>query len=116
MEDNTMGSDLTLGGGGQQDGRGGWLARPSKDQRALQARAERDRTNLLYEAQKQEFTEALRLRLTQNVMYDISDVVGLAEQLAAGNPYLAVELHKVVQEFARQSGRDVRNFGNGLGI
>ncbi|MGC5342219.1 hypothetical protein ACPXCE_09270 [Streptomyces sp. DT24] len=113
-----MGSELMLGGGGQQEGRGrgGWLARPSKEQRALQARADRDRTNLLYEAQKQEFTAALRTRLTENAMHDITDVVGLAQQLAAGDPYIGAELHKIVQEYARQTGRDIRSFGNGLGI
>ncbi|MFC8080346.1 hypothetical protein ACFUN8_33000 [Streptomyces sp. NPDC057307] len=111
-----MGSELMLGDDGQEDGRGGWLNRQSKEQRALQARAKRDGANLLYEAQKQELTAALRMRLTENAMHDITDVVGLAQQLSAGDPYLAQELHKIVQDFARQSGRDVRNFGNGLGL
>ncbi|WP_200300806.1 hypothetical protein [Streptomyces adelaidensis] len=108
-----MGSELMLGGDGQQNGRGGWLARPSKEQRALQARADRDRTGLLYEARKQELTAALRTCLTENAMHDITDVVGLARTLAQSDPYLGAELHKIVQEFTRQTGRDIRDFGRG---
>lgn len=110
-----MGSELMPGGNGQQDGgRGSWLARPSREQRALQARADRDRTGLMYEAQKQEFKGALRQRLTENALHDVTEVVGMARQLAGGDAYLAAELHKIVQEFSRQAGRDIRDFGNGL--
>ncbi|WP_416982943.1 hypothetical protein [Streptomyces sp. T028] len=108
-----MGSELTLGGFGQQPERRGRL---SKDQRALVRRAEHDRDALLYEAKKQEFTAALRLRMTESAMHDVTDVVNLARQLAGNDPYLAQELTKLVGEFSRQTAHDVRSFGNGLGL
>ncbi|MGW0864697.1 hypothetical protein [Streptomyces sp. NPDC002611] len=108
-----MGSELTLGGFGQQPERRGRLTR---DQRALVQRAEHDRDALLFEAKKQEFTAALRLRLTESAMYDVTDVVGLARQLAGNDPFLAQELGKLAGEFTRQTAQDIRSFGNGLGL
>ncbi|MEU9779652.1 hypothetical protein AB0H92_01450 [Streptomyces phaeochromogenes] len=108
-----MGNELTLGGFGQQPERRGRL---SRDQRALVQRAEHDRDVLLFEAKKQEFTAALRLRMTESAMHDVTDVVNLARQLAGNDAFLAQELGKVVGEFTRQTTHDVRSFGNGLGF
>jgi len=108
-----MGSDLTLGGFGQQPERRGRL---SRDQRALVQRAEHDRDVLLFEAKKQEFTAALRKRQTDNAMYDIADVTHLAQELAVGNPYLAQQLDIIVKSFTHETVRDHRSFGNGLGF
>ncbi|WP_435212638.1 hypothetical protein [Streptomyces sp. bgisy034] len=108
-----MGSELTLGGFGQQPERRGRL---SKDQRALVRRAEHDRDTLLYEAKKQEFTAALRKRQTDNALYDITDVTHLAQELAAGDPYLAQQLDIIVKSFTRETASDLRRFGNGLGL
>ncbi|WP_159766061.1 hypothetical protein [Streptomyces sp. HM190] len=90
------------------------MARPSKVQREIQRREERDSAELLYEAKKQEFTAALRKRLVENAIHDVTDVVGLAEQLAAGDPFLIQELSRLVTEYNRQVAQDIRTFGNGL--
>ncbi|MFI5888110.1 hypothetical protein [Streptomyces sp. NPDC051554] len=109
-----MGSELMLGGGQAEDR--GWLARPSKVQREIQRREEREGANLMYEAKKQEFTAALRKRLMENAVHDVTDVVVLAEQLSAGDQFLAQELGKLIGEFTRQTAQDIRSFGNGLGF
>ncbi|MBD2828149.1 hypothetical protein ID875_06965 [Streptomyces globisporus] len=106
-----MGSELMFGGFGQEPERRGRL---NRDQRALQARADRDRTNLLYEAQKQEFTAALRTRMSQNGLQDARDVGELARELAGDDPFLASLLGPIAEEFGRQVVRDVRYFGKGL--
>ncbi|MDX2697463.1 hypothetical protein [Streptomyces ipomoeae] len=108
-----MGNELMLGGFGQQPERRGRLTR---DQRALVQRAEHDRDALLFEARKQEFTAALRLRMTEGAMHDVTDVVNLARQLGGDDPYLLRELGKLQQEFTRQTAHDIRSFGNGLGF
>ncbi|WP_103530557.1 hypothetical protein [Streptomyces sp. SM11] len=108
-----MGTDLTLGSYGNQPER---RPRPTKQQRDLVRRAEQDRDALLYEAKKQEFTAALRLRLTEGALHDVTDVVSLARQLSAGDPYLTQELSKLVSDFTRETARDLRSFGNGLGL
>ncbi|WP_169922631.1 hypothetical protein [Streptomyces lushanensis] len=53
--------------------------------------------------------------MTETAMHDVTDMVGLARQLAGGDPLLAQELGKLVAEFNRQTARDIRSFGNGLG-
>ena len=90
--------------------------RLTKTERALVQRAEDDRNTLLFEARKQEFTTALRKRLSENALYDVRDVAELAQDLAGGDQFLAAMLIPIVQEFTRQTTREVRNFGNGRGF
>ncbi|WP_329101613.1 hypothetical protein [Streptomyces sp. NBC_01439] len=112
-----MGNDLVLGGYGQPEERRGWLApKQSAVQREYQQREERAAAELMFQAKKQEATAALRMRLTETAMHDVADVVSLARQLAAGDPFLAQELGALVGEFNRQTARDIRGFGNGLGL
>ncbi|WP_405970884.1 hypothetical protein OG496_12330 [Streptomyces sp. NBC_00988] len=112
-----MGNDLILGGYGQPEERRGWLSpKQSAVQREFQQREERASAELLFNARKQQATAALRMHLTETAMHDVTDMVSLARQLAGGDPLLAQELGKLVAEFNRQTARDIRSFGNGLGL
>lgn len=104
-----MSSELIFGGFGQDDGRGGMVARSSR--RAMQQRERNDAASLMYEVRRQEVVAAFRQRITQNAMHDVMDVVLLAQRLAAGDPYLSQELGTVVGEFTRQTANDIHNFG-----
>ncbi|WP_369042472.1 hypothetical protein [Streptomyces sp. Midd1] len=108
-----MGSELMLGGFGQSESRKS-VMRASKTERAMQQREQEAAANLLFEARKQEFTAALRQRATQNAMHDVRDVGTEARDLADGDPFLASLLIPLVEEFQRQTVRDIRTFGNGL--
>ncbi|MGW3287534.1 hypothetical protein ACWDR3_23160 [Streptomyces sp. NPDC001002] len=108
-----MGSELMLGGFGQSEGRKN-VMRVSKAERVMQQREQEAAANLLFEARKQEFTAALRQRITENAMHDVHDVGTTARDLADGDPFLASLLIPLVEEFTRQTVRDVRTFGNGL--
>jgi len=103
-----------LGGFGQQDNRKNVMSRASKAQRAMHQREQETVANLLFEARKQEAIAVLRRRMADTAMYDVRDVGELACDLANGDPFLANLLVPIVEEFSRQTVRDIRAFGNGL--
>jgi DNA polymerase III delta prime subunit len=109
-----MSSELMLGGFGQQDNRKSVMVRASKAERAMQQREQQEATNLMFEARKQEATALLRKRMSETAMYDVQDVGELARELANGDAFLASLLVPIVEEFARQTVRDIRTFGHGF--
>lgn len=108
-----MDSNLVLGNF-EPDDRRGLFARQSRAQRSVQERAELDVLKLVAGAKKQEYTALLRKHMTEYGMEDIADVGRLAQELADGDQFIAAALIPIVQEFARQTARDVRDFGRGL--
>ncbi|WP_371655544.1 MULTISPECIES: hypothetical protein [unclassified Streptomyces] len=111
-----MDSELVFGSFGQMDERQGLFGRPSKSQRALQERAELDVAKLLVSARKQDVTGALRKRITENGLRDARDVLELLKELSGGDEMMARALLPIYSEFARQTARDVRDFGREFGL
>ncbi|KFU80774.1 hypothetical protein BB31_12545 [Amycolatopsis lurida NRRL 2430] len=52
----------------------------------------------------------LRKRFTEKSMFDVADVMGLFKQLTGDDPTIAAALAPIVQEYVRETARDVRNF------
>ncbi|NBM14977.1 hypothetical protein [Streptomyces sp. GC420] len=109
-----MGGELMLSGYGQERRRGFLAPRQSRERRAIGERAELELASLLNSSRQEEVKAMLRKRLTEDGMQDIYDVGHLAQELAAGDQFIASLLIPIVQEFARTTARDVRDFGRGL--
>lgn len=111
-----MGGELMLGGYGQERRRGFLAPRQSREQRALGERAELELSSLVNSGRQEEVKAMLRKRLTEDGMQDVTDVGRLAQELAAGDQFVASLLIPIVQEFARTTARDIRDFGRGRGL
>lgn len=102
-----MGSDLELFGGG------GGVARPSRAQRRALERADIELFQLVSAGRQEEVKAIIRKRLTESGMEDVTDVASLARELAGNDAYIASLLIPIVQEYARTTARDIRDFGRG---
>ncbi|HEV3170383.1 MAG TPA: hypothetical protein VGZ32_08595 [Actinocrinis sp.] len=113
-----MSNDLMLFGGGDQGGRGrrGEVARPTRRQRAAVERADIELFGLVSAGKQEEVKAIFRKRLTEDAMQDVTDVAGLARELAGNDQYIASLLIPIVQEYARTTTRDIRDFGRGRGL
>ena len=113
-----MKSDLMPYGGGDQGGRGGRgeVARPTRRQRAAMERADIDLFQLVSNGRAEEVKAMFRKRLTEDAMQDVTDVAGVARELAGQDQYLASLLIPIVQEYASATARDIRDFGRGRGL
>ncbi|MDX3695971.1 hypothetical protein PV726_37785 [Streptomyces europaeiscabiei] len=107
-----MGSDLVLSDPDQPEGRRG-LARPTRQQRAMQRRAEVDLASLVQRGRHEEVRAMLRRRMTDDALSDVQEVGKLAQELADDDPFIASLLIPVVQEFTRATAQDIREFGRG---
>ena len=108
-----MSTDLTRYGGGQLDrGRRG-SHRPSLRERAVAEQADLELFRLVASGRHEEVKAIIRKRLTESGMEDIADVCRLAQDLAGGDPFVASQLIPIVQEYARTTARDIRDFGRG---
>lgn len=85
--------------------------RPARrDQRDLQRRTQANMANLISNANVKVLQAELRKRFTEKALLDTSDVTGLFKQLAGDDQVVAAALAPIVEEYVRQSARDVRNF------
>ena len=108
-----MSSDLMRYGGGELDrGRRG-SRRPSPRERAVAEQADIQLFELVVSGRHEEVKAMLRKRLTEDAMQDVTDVATLARDLAGQDAYLASLLIPIVQEYARTTARDIRDFGRG---
>jgi hypothetical protein len=111
-----MGADLSLFGGSEER-RGGMLApRQSRAQRSAEQRAEVELFQLVASGRQEEVKAMLRKRLTEDAMQDVTDVGRLAQELAGTDQFLATLLIPIVQEYARTTARDIRDFGRGRSL
>ncbi|SCE05987.1 hypothetical protein [Streptomyces sp. DvalAA-19] len=55
----------------------------------------------------------LRKRMAEDAAQDITDVAQLAQQLAGDDQWVASLLIPLVQEYARSTTRDIKDFGRG---
>ncbi|WP_354401200.1 hypothetical protein [Streptomyces sp. PvR018] len=55
----------------------------------------------------------LRKRMTEDAAQDITDVAQLTQQLAGNDQWVASLLIPLVQEYARTTTRDIKDFGRG---
>ncbi|MER0445982.1 hypothetical protein ABR738_15675 [Streptomyces sp. Edi4] len=110
-----MGGELSLFGGSDRGGRGE-VARPTRRQRAAVERADIELFQLAASGKHEEVKAMLRKRLTEDAMQDVTDVGKLAEELAGTDQFLATLLIPIVQEYARTTARDIRDFGRGRGF
>lgn len=85
--------------------------RPSRAMRGVQQRGELDLAELFNTGRHQEVRAMMRKRFTEDGMQDITDVGQLARELVGDDQYLASLLIPIVQEFARATARDIRDFG-----
>ncbi|MGR6971412.1 hypothetical protein ACU639_17795 [Streptomyces cynarae] len=110
-----MGNELMLFGGGDQGGRGrrGEVARPTRRQRAAVERADIELFQLASHGRHEEMKAMFRKRLVEDGMQDVTDVATLARELAGEDQYVASLLIPIVQEYARTTARDIRDFGRG---
>lgn len=111
-----MGTDLVLVSFGDSEERRSLFRRGSRAQREVAQQAELDVIKLAAATQQQEFMASTRKRMTEYGMRDIAEVGQLAQDLTAGDPFIAAALASIVREFTRQTARDVRDFGRGLEI
>lgn len=109
-----MSNELALFGGGSQ-GRRGEVARSTRRQRAAVERADIELFQLAAHVRHAEMTAMFRKKLTEDGMQDVTDVAGLARELSGGDQYVASLLIPIVQEYARTTTRDIRDFGRGRG-
>lgn len=110
-----MGGELALFGGTGGEERGALVRRPSRAERGVVRRAEADMAALVTSGRHEEVKAMLRKRLTEDAMQDVTDVGRLAQELASNDQWLASLLIPIVQEFARTTARDIRDFGRGRG-
>lgn len=102
-----MGSELQLFSGG------GGIARPTRAQRRELERADTELFQLVTAGRQEEVKAIIRKRLTESGMEDVTDVASYARDLAGGDAYIASLLIPIVQEYARTTARDIRDFGRG---
>ncbi|MFG2681773.1 hypothetical protein [Streptomyces sp. NPDC048392] len=79
-------------------------------------RSEMNLRTLMAEGREEEVKAMIRRRLTDDAMHDVADVGRTAQELAGGDQFLASLLIPIVQEFTRQTARDIRDFGRGRGF
>jgi hypothetical protein len=98
------------------EGSGGRAAarRSSRAMREIQQRGELDLAQLINSGRQAEARAMVRRRLAEDGMADVADVGNLARDLANGDQFLASLLIPIVQEFARTTARDIREFGRGF--
>lgn len=82
--------------------------------REIQQRGELDLAQLINTGRQAEARAMVRRRLAEDGMADVADVGNLARDLANGDQFLASLLIPIVQEFARTTARDIREFGRGF--
>jgi hypothetical protein len=111
-----MNGDLMPSHYGQPEERHGLLVRQSRAMRTVQRRAELDLYQLVLSSRYEEIKAMLRKRLAEDGMQDVTDVGHLAQELANGDQFVASLLIPIAQEFARQTARDIRDFGRGRGL
>ncbi|WP_411112939.1 hypothetical protein [Streptomyces sp. 029-5] len=110
-----MGGELSLFGGSDER-RGGLAPRQSRGERAVMRKAETNLAALVTSGRHEEVKAMLRKRLTEDAMQDVTDVGRLAQELAGTDQFLATLLIPIVQEYARTTARDVRDFGRGRSL
>lgn len=102
-----MGNELELFSGG------GGVARPTRAQRRAVERADIELFQLVHAGKQEEVKAIIRRRLVESGMEDVTDVANFARELAGGDAYIASLLIPMVQEYARTTARDIRDFGRG---
>ena len=102
-----MGSELERFRGG------GEVARFSRAQRREVERLDMELFRLVNEGRQEEVKAIIRKRLIESGMEDVTDAADYARQLAGGDAYIASLLIPMVQEYARTTARDIRDFGRG---
>ncbi len=109
-----MNTDLMLYGGGiERSKERGEVARPTRRQRRAVERADIELFQLRVAGQYAQVTALFRKKLTEDGMQDVVDVANLARELASDDQYLASLLIPIVQEYARTTAKDIRDFGRG---
>ncbi|MDN3263294.1 hypothetical protein QWJ26_26490 [Streptomyces sp. CSDS2] len=93
--------------------RGGLTRRQERAARDVQHRGELDLAQLVQTGRQYEARAMIRRRITDDGMADVADVGNLARELANGDQFIASLLIPIVQEFARTTARDIREFGRG---
>ncbi|MEU3251087.1 hypothetical protein [Streptomyces sp. NPDC006997] len=88
--------------------------RSSRAMRELQQRGELDLAQLINSGRQAEARAMVRRRLAEDGLADVADVGNLARELANGDQFIASLLIPIVQEFARTTARDIREFGRGF--
>ncbi|MFB6518563.1 hypothetical protein [Streptomyces sp. NPDC056401] len=106
-----MGSELMLGGGGQSDDRRAMERRPSRGVRNVQRRADAELSRLVNNGRYEDAKAMIRKRLTEDGLQDVVDIYRLGDELAASTPGATGLLAEIVQEYARTTARDIRDFG-----
>lgn len=111
-----MGNELELFGGGTQRARQrGEVARPTRRQRRAVEQADIELFGLVSAGKQEEVKAIVRKRMVESGMEDVTDVAGLARELAGEDAYIASLLIPIVAEYARTTARDIRDFGRGRG-
>ena len=108
-----MSGDLIYRGSYDHEERRPLLARQARGMRAVQQRAELELAELVSVGRREEVKAMLRKRLVEDGMQDVADVGRLAQELANGDQWVASLLVPIVQEYARTTARDIRDFGRG---
>jgi hypothetical protein len=110
-----MNTDLMLYGNGGIDRarQRGEVARPTRQQRRAVERADIELFQLGAAGQYAQMAALFRKKLVEDGMQDVTDVANLARELAGEDPFVASLLGPIVQEYARTTARDIRDFGRG---
>ncbi|MDQ0776328.1 broad-specificity NMP kinase [Streptomyces aurantiacus] len=105
-----MGNELSLFGGEEHEA---LVPRRGYAERKVMRRAEANFAALVTSGKHEEVKAMLRKRLTEDAAQDITDVAQLAQQLAGNDQWVASLLIPLVQEYARTTTRDIKDFGRG---
>ncbi|MFC1419374.1 hypothetical protein [Streptacidiphilus cavernicola] len=106
-----MSSDLEFGNFGQGRHRRVDTYRVPGSVRRVQQNHSLDLARLAAENNHNEVRAMLRKRAAEDASLDVTQVGQLAQTLAGGDAFLASLLIPIVQEFARQTVNDIRDFG-----
>ncbi|MET4669139.1 hypothetical protein ABID94_002002 [Streptomyces sp. PvR018] len=106
-----MGNELSLFGGGEE--RGALVPRRGYAERRVIRQAEANLAALVTSGRHEEVKAMLRKRMTEDAAQDITDVAQLTQQLAGNDQWVASLLIPLVQEYARTTTRDIKDFGRG---
>ncbi|WP_427921147.1 hypothetical protein [Streptomyces sp. cg40] len=106
-----MASELELRNFNQAGGRREVSRRVARGLRTVQETQTLDLARLAGEGEYTELRAMFRKRIVEDGMRDVTDVVEVAQQLAAGDQFVASLLIPIVQDFARQTSQDIRSFG-----
>lgn len=91
----------------------GEVARPTRQQRQAVERADLELFQLGASGQYAQMAAMFRKKLVEDGMQDVTDVAHLARELAGEDQYVASLLIPIVQEYARTTAREIRDFGRG---